>query len=199
MSGLSKMLNFISDLKANNNRDWFAENKLTYETTRNECYAEIETLLNRLSATDKSLIGVTAKDCTYRIYRDIRFSADKSPYKTHFGVVIAKNGKKCKQAARYIHIAPGECALYGGVWFPEPPILKFLRRNILENIEEFEEILNQPEFKAAFPTLIGDELKTIPKDFPRTLPTAISCEKRNSWCKKPIPTAFSGRKTGWAC
>lgn len=194
MSGLSKMLNFISDLKANNNRDWFAENKLTYETTRNECYAEIETLLNRLSATDKSLIGVTAKDCTYRIYRDIRFSADKSPYKTHFGIVIAQNGRKCKQAGRYIHIAPGECALYGGVWFPEPPILKFLRRNIFENIEEFEEILNRPEFKAAFPTLIGDELKTMPKGFPKDSPYGDILRKKEFLVQKPYPDSFFRQK-----
>ena len=107
MTGISKMLAFIAELRDNNNREWFAAVKPEYEAIRKECYGEIDKLINLISAFDDRLVGVEAKECVYRIYRDIRFSADKSPFKTHFGIVLGKGGRKCWDAAYYLHIEPG--------------------------------------------------------------------------------------------
>lgn len=161
------MLGFLALLKDNNNRPWFAEHKEEYNEIRQQCLAEIDTLIGEIARFDPHLAGVSALQCTYRIYRDIRFSADKSPFKTHFGVVLAHGGKKCKEAGYYLHIEPDECGLYSGVWFPEPPVLKFLRRNIYDNLDKFLEIIDDPEFKKHFPALVGDSLKTLPKGYPK--------------------------------
>ena len=135
MTGISRMLKFITELRDNNNREWFAAVKPEYEKIRNECYDEIDKLIALISPFDENLIGVEAKDCVYRIYRDIRFSADKSPFKTHFGIVLGKGGRKCWDAAYYLHIEPGECALYGGVWFPEQPVLTRLRHDKIQRAD----------------------------------------------------------------
>ncbi len=167
MTGISRMLGFLELLKENNNRPWFAEHKEEYNEIRKQCLAEIDTLISEIAHFDAHLVGVTAQQCVYRIYRDIRFSADKSPFKTHFGIVLAHGGKKCKEAGYYLHIEPGECFICSGVWFPEPSVLKFLRRNIYDNLDEFLEILNEPSFKKQFPGLVGDSLKTLPKGYPK--------------------------------
>ncbi len=167
MTGIGRMLAFINELKINNNRPWFAAHKGEYDAIRKACIAEIETLLTLLSRVDSNLVNVTPEECIYRIYRDIRFSPDKSPFKTHFGIVLAKGGRKCKEAGYYLHIEPEECALYGGVWFPEQPVLKFLRRNIYDNMDEFLEILTEPAFKKNYPALVGDSLKTLPQGYPK--------------------------------
>ena len=164
------MLDFLTVLKENNNRPWFAERKAEYAGIRRQCLDETEELIREIAKFDQHLVGVTAEQCVYRIYRDIRFSADKSPLKTHFGVVLGHGGKKCKEAAYYLHIDPDGCALFSGVWFPEPPVLRFLRRNIYDNIDEFLEIIENPAFKAEYPTLVGESLKTLPKGYPKDCP-----------------------------
>lgn len=170
MSGINNMLAFLTELQENNNRPWFADHKKHYEDIREQCFGEIEQLIAAISRFDTRLVGLASKECTYRIYRDIRFSSDKSPFKTHFGIVLAQGGKKCKEAGYYLHVEPGECALYGGVWFPEQPVLNYLRRNIYDNIDEFVEILESPAFKAVYPGLVGDSLKTLPRGYPKTFP-----------------------------
>lgn len=170
MTGISRMLGFLALLKDNNNRPWFAERKEEYEAIRRQCLAELGTLIDGMARFDPRMVGVTPQECTYRIYCDIRFSPDKSPFKTHFGAVIAPGGRKCKEAGCYLHIEPGECFLCGGVWFPEQPVLNFLRHNILDNIDEFMEIINEPNFRKHYPTLAGDSLKTMPKGFPKDCP-----------------------------
>lgn len=167
MSGISRMLDFLALLKENNNRPWFAAHKDEYEEVRSMCHEEVDGLIGSVSHFDARLAGLTARECTYRIYRDVRFSADKSPFKTHFGIVLAKGGRKCKEAGWYLHIEPDGCALYGGVWFPDAPVLNFLRRNIYDNIDEFLEIINAPDFKRNYPELVGDSLKMMPKGYPK--------------------------------
>lgn len=170
MTGISKMLGFLNELKENNNRPWFAERKAEYADIRRQCLEEIDTLIAMIAAFDPHLDGVRAEQCVYRIYRDVRFSADKSPFKTHFGAVLGHGGKKCMEAAYYLHIAPDGCFLCSGVWYPEMPVLRFLRRNIYDNLDEFLEIIDNPAFKEQFPELTGESLKTLPRGIPKDCP-----------------------------
>lgn len=196
MTGISRMLDFISLLKQNNNREWFSEHKAEYLEIRQQCFEEIDMLISSICLFDNSLAGATHKECTYRIYRDLRFSPDKTPFKTHFGIVLARHGKNCKEAGYYLHIEPGECALYGGVWFPEQKILNFLRHNIHENIEEFVEIMETPAFKENFPKLEGDKLKAMPRGFPKDCPHGEILKMKEFLVRKPYPDDFFDKK-GW--
>ncbi len=190
MTGISRMLEFIALLRKNNNREWFSERKSRYELIREECYGEIKVLIDLISAFQKGLEGLEPKDCTYRIYRDIRFSADKSPFKTHFGIVVGKNGRKCAEAGYYLHIEPGKCAFYGGVWFPEQPVLKLLRRDIADNMDEFVGIMENPAFKAVFPGLVGDSLKSMPKGFPKDAPHGEILRMKDFLVEKSLPDSY---------
>ena len=178
MSGFSTMLAFLEELRDNNNRQWFAEQKGRYQAIRAACFGEIERLVGAVSGFDSHIAGLAPKNATYRIYRDIRFAADKSPFKTHFGIVLAKDGKKAKEGGYYLHLEPGNCALYGGVWFPEPPVLRFLRRNIYDNIDEFLEIVNNPVFRQVFPKMVGDSLKKMPAGYPKDYPFGEIIKKK---------------------
>lgn len=104
------MLDFLTALKVNNDRQWFGVHKEEYNDIRRQCLEEVGVLIAEIERFDPHLAGVAPEQCVYRIYRDIRFSVDKSPYKTHFGVVLGHGGKKCKEAAYYLHIDPDGCA-----------------------------------------------------------------------------------------
>ena len=99
MTGICRMLEFLTALKVNNDRQWFAVHKEEYNDIRRQCLEEVGVLIAEIARFDPHLAGVAPEQCVYRIYRDIRFSADKSPFKTHFGVVLGHGGKKCKEAA----------------------------------------------------------------------------------------------------
>ena len=190
------MLEFLALLRDHNARDWFAERKADYEDIRRVCHEEINALIGKIAVFDSNLAGVDAKDCTYRIYRDIRFSADKSPFKTHFGIVLGRGGRKCTNAAYYLHIEPSKCALYGGVWFPESPILKALRQDIYDNIDEFMEIIGDKKFKAKFPGLVGDSLKTMPKGFPKDFEHGDIIKMKEFLVSESFPDSYFS-KNGW--
>lgn len=196
MTGFGRMLDFLSSLKENNNRDWFTEHKAEYESVRSECFNEIDILIDKIACFDSQLAGLSAKDSVFRIYRDIRFSADKTPYKTHFGIVLGRGGRKCKEAAAYLHIEPDDCALYGGIWFPEPQTLACLRRDIYENIDEFLEILENTSFKKRFPVLTGDSLKRVPRGYPTNDPHADILRLKEYLVVEHLADGLF-RKKGW--
>ena len=126
----------------------------------------------RLSIVSRHLTVVwpTLKDCTYRFYRDTRFSEDKSPYKRHFGAYINACGKKSWHSGYYFHLQPGECLLAGGAWCLPSPILKAVRQSIVDEVDEFRSIVEAADFKAAFPVIGESRLKTLPKGFPKDFP-----------------------------
>lgn len=160
---------FLCDLAANNNKPWFEKNKSWYQLAMKDFHDFIDQLIVRLSDTDKSLQGVIAKDCVFRIYRDVRFSKDKTPYKTHFGAHMAVGGRKSKKAGFYLHIDPiGTSFTGGGVHMPEAPVLKAIRNEIYQVPEELLEILNAKNYKKYFDGLWDEnKLKTAPKGFPK--------------------------------
>ena len=155
---MKEILRFLGELSANNNREWFAENKAWYP----ECYAQFVAFsaeyLKRLSEIDPSLAGLQPKDCIWRIYRDVRFSHDKRPYKEWFGVFPATGvpgqpktwGKKSMRGGYYVHIQPGQCMFAGGIWDPGKELLDALRKEIEANYEEVEGIMAAPSWQKYF-------------------------------------------------
>ncbi len=140
---MKTILPFLKELAKNNNREWFAANKSRYQDIQKDVTDFTEKLIEGIAKFDPSIAGLTAKECGYRIYRDTRFSSDKTPYKTHIGVYICKGGKKSGYAGYYFHIEPktnawlGSCMLVTGLYHPEANILKSIREDILSNGAEF--------------------------------------------------------------
>ena len=158
---------FISDLIVHNDRGWFQENKHRYENAKKNIDEFADQIILGLSKVDTSIPKeITAKQCVMRIYRDVRFSKDKSPYKNNFGIGISSKGKGNDGAGYYIHIQPGASFVAGGYWMPEPEHLKAIRQEIDYNTDDFLKIIENPEFKSYFEKLDDEQkLKTTPKGY----------------------------------
>ncbi|MGC3979485.1 MAG: DUF2461 domain-containing protein [Paludibacteraceae bacterium] len=171
---IKNILLFLSELKKNNNRDWFTQNKVWYEQVKSEFEVIGSRLITEIAKFDDEVKHVEVKECVFRIYRDIRFSADKTPYKTHFGIYIASaGGRKSPRGGYYLHIDPEQSFFGGGVWMPQPDILKALRQSVFDNIDEFNEIVKNPEFQKIYPKLNEEgKMKKIPAGFPTNFPDA---------------------------
>lgn len=165
---MKEVYRFLKELKANNNREWFNNNKDQYLKVKETINVFTEQLILALTKIDPSAAGLTPADCTYRIYRDTRFSKNKTPYKTHIGIVLCPGGtKKSYRACYYIHLEPDNSFIAGGCWCPPAPLLKEIRQSIFDNIEEYLEIINNPDFKKHYSQVGDDLLKTYPKGFPK--------------------------------
>ncbi|MDE6557055.1 MAG: DUF2461 domain-containing protein [Duncaniella sp.] len=166
---MKEILDFIKDLGQNNNREWFNEHKERYLEIKKQVEILTDRLLEEVMKFDPSASNLTAQDCLYRIYRDTRFSADKTPFKDHIGIYICPPfGKRGpNRAGYYLHLQPENCLVAGGVWCPEAPSLRRIRTDIYENVEEYLDIINAPEFRKFYPTVGEDLLKTAPKGFPK--------------------------------
>lgn len=167
---MKDILNFLKELKENNTREWFNENKKVYESAKDQFEEFVNLLIMKIKEFDSSIDVSSAKDCTFRIYRDVRFSKNKEPYKTNMGAYIAKGGRKSEYAGYYIHMEPGTSFAGGGIYMPQPKVLKAIREDIYNDAETFKNIINDTEFKAMFPELYGEKLKTAPKGFPKDFP-----------------------------
>ncbi len=143
-------LQFLKQLARNNNKEWFDVNRKQYETAKADFASFIQNVIDEFCKTDASLAALTAKECMFRINRDIRFSKDKSPYKINFGASINTGGKKSFKAGYYIHIQPGESFVGGGLYDPFPDVLQKVRQEIDYNFDEFKKIVNHKKFKAVY-------------------------------------------------
>ncbi len=168
-----KTLSYLSALKKNNNRDWFEKNRPSYETAKADVQKFIQELIPELSKFDKALVGLEGKKCMFRINRDVRFSKDKTPYKTNFGASIKPGGKKSPLPGYYLHLDPTSAFLAGGIWMPEPDKLNAIRQEIDYNFKDFQKIVNDKNFKKHFGTLSQDEkLVNVPKGYLKDNPAA---------------------------
>ena len=161
-------LDFLADLKANNNREWFLENKKRYEHFKLDYLQLTTNLLLILSANDSSLSQLDPKKCVFRINRDIRFSKDKSPYKTHLGIWFSSGAKAHNLAGYYVQIEHNNCFIAGGLYAPEAVDLKKVRKEIAFFYEDLHEILDDKDFKSTFESLDFTDINTLknaPKDF----------------------------------
>ena len=159
-------LQFLEDLKANNNRDWFLDNKKRYEAFKKDLHQLIGDLLDAMKPLDPSLEMLEVKNCTFRINRDIRFSKDKSPYKSHVGIWISSGAKGMNRSGYYIQIEKGASFIAGGLYCPEAEDLKKMRKEIAYFHDDLEVILNEKDFKREFKDFDRNEKNTL-KNPPR--------------------------------
>lgn len=165
-------LQFLKDLNKNNNREWFSENKDRYLAAQANVAEFVELLIEETGKFDAEIQKLDAKKAMFRIYRDTRFSLDKTPYKTNFGASLGM-GKGNRISGYYLHIEPQKSFLAGGVYHPESAVLKPIRAEIAANQEEFLAILNQNEFRNNFRGLsVEDKLKRVPAGYDKDHPMA---------------------------
>jgi uncharacterized protein (TIGR02453 family) len=163
----STIIKFLNDLKNNNNRDWFNENKKYYQEAKSEFDQFVDQLIPEINKFDPRVGSLTAKETSFRIYRDIRFSKDKTPYKTHFGAFVAPGGRKSEMAGYYIHVSAEESFVGGGSHNPSGPNLKKIRSEIYYNFKEYTDIVSTKEFTQTFGEVSGDRLSRPPVGFPK--------------------------------
>jgi len=191
MNRTEEIVSFLSDLDKNNNRAWFGQNKERYLRVQNEFYSLVDELILGISQFDPTIQNLCAKDCTYRIYRDIRFSKDKSPYKIHMGAYICRGGKKSGYSGYYFHVGTGLGNEYPhshmlaiGDYMCDPRVLKVLREDICYDGGEFQDIIN----RAKEADLMLDEdnsLRRVPSGFAADSPFERYLRLRNFclYCK----------------
>lgn len=164
---MKKTLQFLAKLKKNNDREWFEAHKEEYLGAKEEFETYVDELLTSIRKFDNKIDpDLTAKKCVFRIHKDVRFSKDKTPYKTNMGASMNPGGKKSLMAGYYFHVSPGECFIAGGVYMPDAENLAAIRQEIDYNPKEFKKILNSAGFKKYFKGLDPiDVLKTVPKGY----------------------------------
>ena len=162
-------LDFLTNLKANNNKEWFEKNRKAYDDARADQLQFISDLLSEMSKWEDRVKTIDPKKSTMRINRDIRFSKDKSPYKSNLSFHITPLGAK---AGYYFHLEPGATFVGGGLYGLEPDQIKAVRQEIDYNLSDFEKIMNNAAFKKIFKELKGDALQNVPKDYPKDHPGA---------------------------
>lgn len=146
----SSTLQFLKQLKKNNNKEWFDANRKNYEVARNDFASFVQNVIDKFCKTDTTLASLPAKNCLFRINRDIRFSKDKSPYKTNMGAYFNAAGKNSMTAGYYLHISPGGSFVGGGMYHPDAAALKKMRQEIDYNFNEFNSIINNKKFKTVY-------------------------------------------------
>ena len=165
------ILSFLTDLAQNNTRDWMHANKKVYQQAKQDFEALTIELIDEMVAFDPDIEGLVAKDCVFRLNRDIRFSKDKSPYKLNFGASITKGGRKSHWSGYYVQIQPnGESFMAGGSYMPASENLAKIRQEIDYNADEFRKLIAADDFKKYFGELMGEQVKTSPKGYKKDNP-----------------------------
>lgn len=182
-------LEFLSKLKLNNDRVWFANNRKTYDEARQNFEVFVQAMIDEIVKFDPIYKGLEAKSCVFRINRDTRFAHDKSVYKTNFGAFMVRGGKKSgdRFPGYYFHIEPGSSFVAGGAYVPPAPWLNAIREKIDENADELIRIINNKDFKKQFGGLDGEKLKTAPKGYPRDHPHIELLKLKSFLAYRSIP------------
>lgn len=180
---MKEILDFLRELACNNNRDWFNAHKDWYKRCHEKVEAFTALWLEQMKELDPELAGLQPKDCIWRIYRDVRFSHDKRPFKVWFGIfAAAKGGRKSDRGGYYVHLEPNHCMFGGGIWCPNKDLLHALRKEVMANYEEVEEIFSNPMTNKYFQDFDTDQmLKKVPQGFPADF-------KHTDWLKRKAYT-----------
>ena len=161
---MREVIDFLRELRQHNDREWFNANKAVYRHVESIFSDFAVGLIDGIASIDNSLCGLGLKDCTYRIYRDTRFSNDKSPYKTYMGIYVAPHGKKAGYAGYYFHVEPDvDSFLYAGLHMPSPTVLRSVREEIIDNGDGLMRAIGQSN---GFTIYREPEFTTQIKDFP---------------------------------
>ncbi len=174
-------LKFLKDLKKNNNKPWFDKNRKVYDAAKDDFVQMVAQVIKGIGSCDPLIAGLEAKNCMFRINRDVRFSKNKDPYKNNMAAYFNKDGKKGLGAGYYMHIEPGNSFAAGGIWMPEPPVLAGIRQEIDYNFDDWKKIVEGKSFKKIFQKgLEGESLSRPPKNYDDNNP-AIEYIKRKSF------------------
>jgi len=173
-------IQFLEKLGKNNNKVWFDKHRDIYTKAKGDFEIFVTKVLEKASSLDPAFSEQKAKDCIFRIFRDVRFGKDKTPYKAHFGAFFSKGGRKYPGAGYYIHIEPGKSFVGGGLWMPEASLLKGVRQEIDYNFAEFKKIVGNAKFKKLFSKIEGEQLKKLPLGYSADNP-AIEYLKMKSY------------------
>ncbi len=161
----NETLDFLKELAANNSKEWMDANRSWYLQVKESLLEDAAKILSGLSANQPAFSSIRPKDCLFRQNRDIRFSANKLPYKTNMAAYFAVGGKKSTGPGYYLHLEPGGSFLAGGIWMPDSDILKKIRQEIDYAGSELAGILQDPSFYDYFGEMEGEQLKTSPKGY----------------------------------
>jgi uncharacterized protein (TIGR02453 family) len=169
-------IQFLQQLKKNNSKPWFDANRKKYEVAKADFVQLVGTVIGQHGQFDSSIAELSPKECIFRINRDVRFSKDKSPYKTNMGASFNKGGKKSMGAGYYFHVEPGgESFVGGGIYMPMPDVLKKIRQEIDYNFDGFKKIIGHKDFKKVYGNMSMDKdmmLTRVPKDYEADNPAA---------------------------
>lgn len=200
-----RILKYLRQLMANNNRAWFLEHKQEYDAIRANFEEGVQQAIGRIASFDPTIAHLSVKECTYRFNRDTRFSNDKSPYKNHLGAYIAAHGKKALHGGYYLHLEPGHCLVAcGNYWLPTS-ILTSCRNEIMGNTDEWLKCVENPEFLKYFGRVDApedmptwdqsqgfglDRLKTCPSGFPRDWEHVEYLRQKDYCCWHRVDDSF---------
>jgi len=192
---MKRVIEFLSDLQQNNNRPWFDAHKARYREA-NEIFNRLTgELIAAIGTFDPSIRGLTAKECTYRIYRDTRFSPDKTPYKTHLAAYICRGGKKSSFGGYYFHVEPAGSGMLGGnllvsgIYMPEPNVLRSLREEILDHGNLLEKNIEKAA-KEGFELDRTEKLQRVPAGFPPDSPFAEYLKLKNLYLEQAVDNNY---------
>ncbi|MDE3214150.1 MAG: DUF2461 domain-containing protein [Bacteroidota bacterium] len=197
----SSTLGFLKTLKKHNHKTWFDAHRTGYLAAKADFEAFVQNLLDHTVKLDEDLRSLVVKDCVFRINRDVRFSKDKSPYKTNMGAYLNKGGKKAPFAGYYFHLEPGGKSFAGGgLWMPEGTALKAVRQEIDYSQAEFRKIITAPSFKKQYGDLdrsSGYSLVNVPRGYEKDHPLADYLKLKSFVALRPLPdTLLSDKKLG---
>jgi uncharacterized protein (TIGR02453 family) len=165
------ILDFLKNLQKNNNKEWMDAHRAAYEIARDAFKEIVSILITEVIRFDEDLAGLAPKDCIFRINRDIRFSKDKTPYKTNFGAALSEGGRRSPNAVYYLHLQPyDESFIAGGMYMPDKEYLAKIRQEVDYNPEELKKIVKAPDFKKYFGSIQGEKFSRPPKGYDITHP-----------------------------
>ena len=184
-------IQFLTDLKKNNTREWFEANRKRYEAGKENIIELAAQAIKTIGAFDKDIAELEPKQCIFRINRDVRFSKNKAPYKSNMSLVVSKGGKKSETAAFYIHIEPGQAFIGCGFWGPEAKKLASIRQEIDYNFKDFQKIITAKKFKETFTDGLSteDTLQRPPKGYDDQNPAVAYLKLKSFVAMKKISDA----------
>lgn len=183
-------LKFLKELKKNNNKPWFDINRKKYEASKTDFVSFVDNTIYAIAKFDPLVTSLKAKECIFRINRDVRFSKDKSPYKSHMGAYINPGGKKINTPGYYFHCEPGGSFAAGGLYVPEPATLAKVRQEIDYSFDEWKKILNDKSFKKYFSKVDGIEtLSRPPKGYTGDNPALEFLKMKSFIVSRPLTDA----------
>lgn len=191
MDMMRKTLGFLRSLRRHNDREWFNAHKEEYLQIKAYVDELAARLIAEVAKVDSRASGLTPADCTYRIYRDTRFSPDKTPYKTHIGIFInPPGGKKSMTCGYYLHIEPDDCMFAAGTICLPSPLVKAIRKSIYDEIDEFRSIVEDEDFRKLFTNLGANLVKTAPQGIPRDWEFIEYVKPRDFLANAPLTDDF---------